>query len=240
MSQHAHAHDHTAFIPYPTNRVVGTITNPDEARAAVDGLVAAGFNEDSIDVLHGEKDLHRLDPTGLEHGLFAVMQRTLIRGAVGSEFRHLNHQVEDLRAGKCVVMVLARERKARDVAADILHLHGAEFVGFYGRWAYEALPGSYASHSAPPGKYDINIEQETIRIQIEPHATTVIGAAGTSKAIATSIGEGLVLVSWVNADNTVHVHVVDSSDGIVYTSVTPHAGPPRHSKSAIIPPSLFA
>jgi uncharacterized protein (TIGR02246 family) len=37
-------------------------------------------------------------------------------------------------------MVLTKRRVLRVVAADILHQHGAEFVGFYGRWAVEDLP----------------------------------------------------------------------------------------------------
>jgi hypothetical protein len=36
-------------------------------------------------------------------------------------------------------MVLAKEREQRTVAADILNAHGADFVGFYGRWAWEGL-----------------------------------------------------------------------------------------------------
>ena len=38
-----------------------------------------------------------------------------------------------------VIMVLAKEREKRNVAADILNSHGAEFVGFYGRWAWQSL-----------------------------------------------------------------------------------------------------
>jgi uncharacterized protein (TIGR02246 family) len=41
-----------------------------------------------------------------------------------------------------VIMVLMKRRVQRTVAADILHQHGAEFVGFYGRWAWEGLPAS--------------------------------------------------------------------------------------------------
>ena len=50
------------------------------------------------------------------------------------------------RAGRWVIMVLAPKREARTIAGDILSVHGAEFVGFYGRWAWEGLtkqrPGS--------------------------------------------------------------------------------------------------
>ena len=135
-----HGHERGDFIPYPTHRVVGTIVDPKDARAAIEGLLSAGFQTADIDILHGEKDLHRLDPTGAEHGFLAQFQRTLIRIAGhAEEFKHLRHHVDDVRAGRFVIMVLAKEREKRNVAADILNSHGAEFVGFYGRWAWQSL-----------------------------------------------------------------------------------------------------
>jgi uncharacterized protein (TIGR02246 family) len=128
------------FIPYPTNRVVGTIAEAKDADAAVEALVEAGFDRPSIDVLRGEDGLRRLDPTGAEHGVLERLQRAVIRmGAHVEEYQHLMRHVEDVRAGRCVVMVLAPRLEARTVAADILNAHGAEFVGFYGRWAWQGL-----------------------------------------------------------------------------------------------------
>ena len=86
-----------------------------------------------------EKDLHRLDPTGEEHGVLAQLLRSLIRIAGPAEgFKHLSRHVDDVRAGRYVIMVLVKEREKRHVAADILNSHGAEFVGFYGRWAWQS------------------------------------------------------------------------------------------------------
>ena len=50
------------FIAYPTNRVVGTIVDPEHARAAIEALLHAGFARQDIDILHGEEDLHRPIP----------------------------------------------------------------------------------------------------------------------------------------------------------------------------------
>lgn len=127
------------FRPYPTNCVVGTVGDADTARAAIDALLQAGFGRQDIDILHGEKDLERLDPTGTEHGFLAQFHRTLIRTFDLEEFKHLTHHVEDVRAGRFVIMVLTKRRVQRIVAADILNRYGAEFVGFYGRWAWEDL-----------------------------------------------------------------------------------------------------
>ena len=128
------------FISYPTNRVVGTVADANNAQTAIDALLEAGFDREDIDILHGEADVHRLDPTGTEHGFLAQFQRTLIRTAgPAEEYRHLTRHVEDVRAGRFVIMVLAPRREQRMVAADILNAHGAEFIGFYGRWAWEGL-----------------------------------------------------------------------------------------------------
>jgi uncharacterized protein len=128
------------FIPYPTDRVVGTIDDPADTRTAIDTLVRAGFTRDDIDVLHGEAGLERLDPAGTDHGFLARFQRTLIRTAgPAEEYRHLRRHVDDVRAGRFVVMVLAKQTPERDLAAQILSSHGAGFIGFYGRWAYRAF-----------------------------------------------------------------------------------------------------
>lgn len=136
----SHGDQSGQFIPYPTHRVVGTIADPKEARAAIEALLVAGFERQDIDILHGEEALHRLDAAGAEHGFLAQFQRTLIRATrPAEEFKHLSHHIDDVRAGRFVIMVLAKERPKRNVAADILNSHGAEFVGFYGRWAWQSL-----------------------------------------------------------------------------------------------------
>jgi predicted SnoaL-like aldol condensation-catalyzing enzyme len=136
------------FIAYPTHRVVGAIADPGDARNAIDALSKAGFRPDEIDVLHGEEDLRRLDPTGAEHGFLARFQRTLIRyGAPVEEYQHLRRHVDDVRAGRLVIMVLAKTRERRDTAADILNAHAAAFVGFFGRWAWESLDASRVAPS---------------------------------------------------------------------------------------------
>jgi uncharacterized protein (TIGR02246 family) len=137
--------DRRNFIRYPLNRVVGTVGDAGKAGAAVEALLRAGFNREDIDILHGEEDLQRLDPTGVEHGFLAQFQRTLIRTFELEEFKQLTHHVEDVRAGKFVIMVLTKRRLQRMLAADVLHQHGAEFVEFYSRWACEELPASAQS-----------------------------------------------------------------------------------------------
>lgn len=224
------------FIAYPTNRVVGTITDAAAARRAVDALAAAGFAPDAIDVLHGKQDLHRLDPTGEEHGLFARLQRALINAASGSEIKHLNYHVDDVRAGKSVLMVVAPDDRSRDRAAAILHTHGAEFVGFYGRWAYQSIPGGAATPAAQQHQaYDIALDGATSRVRFEEGVATTLDSPGPP-GVVTAIGPGLFLVSWPVGAGTATVHVVDVDAAIVYASfATPDGSPPRHVKGTISP-----
>jgi hypothetical protein len=131
------------FISYPMNRVVGTIADAQSAQAAIEALIRAGVDREDIDVLHGQEDLNRLDPSGAEHGFLAQFQRTLIRlaGPV-EESAHLRRHIEDVRAGRFVIMVLAKAPDRRELVAGILNDHGAEFIGFCGRWAWKAFAGS--------------------------------------------------------------------------------------------------
>ena len=162
------------FIPYPMNRVVGTVADAKAARAAIDALLQAGFARQDIDLLHGEAGAQRLDPEGTEHGFLAQFQRTLIRTAgQNEEYKHLMRHAEDVGAGRFVLMVLARQREQRTLAADILNAHGAEFVGFYGKWAWEGL-----TTGTPP--------------------STETGAAGQRHAFATRADEipSLFVEAW--------------------------------------------
>ena len=163
------------FISYPTNRVVGTISDAASARSAVEELLQAGVDREDIDVLHGEGDLHRLDPSGAEHGFLAQFQRTLIRlaGPV-EEAAHLRHHVEDVRAGRFVIMVLAKDQDRRDLVAGILNAHGAEFMGFYGRWAWSSMSGAhvgrtdaYAIKSERGQSYETEIDGLTFRLNFD-------------------------------------------------------------------------
>lgn len=139
------------FIPYPTNRVVGTVADAARAHGAVEALLQDGFDPEDIEILHGEAAVQRLDPTGAAHGFFARVQRTLIRAASpAEEYRYLMHHVEDIRAGRFVIMVLAKQRERRMLAADILNVHGAEFIGFYGRWAWVGYSPATATTQVAP------------------------------------------------------------------------------------------
>jgi Ca2+-transporting ATPase len=134
------------FIPYPFERVVGTIAEATNAQAAIEMLLREGFQESDIDVLGGEEDLHRLDPTGSEHGFLARFLRALIRTlGPAEEFKHLSRHGDDVRAGRFVIMVLAKDgfrflSQFQDVLVILLLIATAVSAGL---WMFErdaALP----------------------------------------------------------------------------------------------------
>ena len=167
------------FISYPTNRVVGTIADAPSARRAIEALLREGVEREAIDVLHGDDDVHRLDPAGAEHGWLAKFQRTLIRlAAPVEEYAHLRHHVEDVRAGRFVIMVLAKDQHRRDLVAGVLNAHGAEFIGFYGQWAWTSMAGSVPEKSGPPRHgadrtFETNLDGVVFRLRFDFEKKTV-------------------------------------------------------------------
>lgn len=224
-------HQPDDFIAYPTNRVVATLVDPTHARAAIEALLQVGFARQDIDILHGEEDLHRLDPTGAEHGFLAQFQRTLTR-TISDEYRHLRHYVEDVRAGRSVIMVLAKKRDKREAAADILSTHGAESVEFYGRWSWQEMephPAAPDDGSLPdptPGRtYEILIDGAATRVRLdsESRATILRGSAGSrdlSRLLITYLKPWLLMITWQESDRTTNVHVYDFESGQAHAVVS--------------------
>jgi MoaF-like len=224
-------HQPDDVIAYPTNRVVGAIVDPQQARAAIEALLQAGFARQDIDILHGEEDLHRPDPAGTEHGFLAQFQRTLIR-KLGDEYKHLRHYVEDVRAGRSVIMVLAKPRDRRETAADILGTHGAESVEFYGRWSWHSLephaaaPTDESIRDPTPGRiYEVHLGETTIRVRMDSESRVTIlrrsaGHPDLSRILITYLKPHLLMITWQEADRTTHVHVYDFESGEVHAVVS--------------------
>jgi hypothetical protein len=229
MPSDVHAPD--AFIAYPTNRVVGTIVDPQQAEAAIEALLGAGFARQDIDILHGEEDLHRPAPAG---GPFlAQFQRTLIH-TLGDEDKHLRHYIDDVRAGRNVIMVLAKKRDKREAAADILGHHGAASVEFYGRWSWHHLE----PHHTPPADdtrgdpasgrtYEVTLDGKNITVRLDsPDRMTILrkaaGASDISRIPVTYLKPQMMMIIWQDLGQTSHVHVYDFESGEAH-SVVSHA-----------------
>jgi molybdenum cofactor biosynthesis MoaF-like protein len=228
MAGDVHLED--AFIAYPTNRVVGTIVDPKHARAAIEALLQIGFAREDIDILHGEEDLHRSNPTGAEHRFLGEFQRTLIH-TIADEYKHLRHLVDDVRAGRWVIMVLAKKRDKREAAADILGIHGAESIEFYGRWAWHSLeshpaaPDDSISDPAPGRTYEIHVGGTETRVRLDTDTRMTIlrrsgGAPDLSRIPVTHLKPHLLMITWQELDRTTNVHVYDFETGEAHAVVS--------------------
>jgi hypothetical protein len=131
-------HDDSDFIFYPTNKVVGIIDDPDDAKAALRDLKAAGFTTDDIEVLTGKEGAHRIDPTGEVHGTSARIIRWLQKFG-DMEPEHVRRHEQELLAGHYGIGVTAKEPEARERVRKILKSHNGHFINFYGEWVIEAL-----------------------------------------------------------------------------------------------------
>jgi MoaF-like len=225
----SHAQHPDDFIAYPTNRVVGTIADPKDARAAVEALLQAGFAPEEIDILQEEKDLHRPDPVATDHRFLAQFQRTVIRTLagdykhlrLGEEYAHLRRYIDDVRAGRSVMMVLAKKREKREAAADILSTHGATFIEFYGKWSWQPLE----PHGATPGRtYEIDLGGTATHVRLDSASTATIlrksaGRPDLSHLPVTPLRPQLLMIAWQEADRTTNVHVYDFENGHAHAVV---------------------
>lgn len=221
------------FVPYPYNRVGGTFDDPAVVRHAIEALAKAGFRPEDIGVLHGEEGLHRLDLTGTEHGVLAQIQRTLVRTlAPVEEYQHLRHHVDDVRAGRFVIMVLAHDATRRAVAQDVLSAHGADFIVFYGRWSMETLrkargtaPGTGSVDQTAATTYETEIDGTDVHVRMTSASSAAVSDPSTDSAQSVAahvaqVGGGLLMLSWQNTDRTTVVQVQDVANHRAYTTLT--------------------
>jgi len=255
MATTSDVHPPDDFIAYPTNRVVGTIADPQHARAAIEALLHAGFAQQDIDILHGEQDLHRPEVPGTEHRFLGQFQRTVIQKLageyrhlrLGEEFDHLRRYIDDVRAGRSVVMVVAKKREKREAAADILSAHGADLIEFYGRWSWQAIePHAAARLDSPlrgsiPGRtYEIDLGGTATHVRLESASTATIlrkttGAPDLSHLAVTELRPNLLMVAWQEPDRTTHVHVYDFESGEAHSVVGHGEGRVRRARGTVRP-----
>jgi hypothetical protein len=230
-----------SFIDYPINRVAGTIADRSDAEAAVEALLQAGIDADDIDVLHGDAGLQRLDPTGAGHGLLARFQRALIHVAgVNEESAALTRHVNDLRAGRFVIMVRARAADERQIVAAVLKAHRATFIGFFGRWTLSAMQHGGASHRAAADSvvnhtYEAGVDGSATRLRVEPGYAVEVTPAGLSpiRVTATTIAPGIFITAWQEPERNTVVQVNDTNTAKAYATIIAPNGQARQANGTL-------
>ena len=130
----------TDFTFDPANKVVGSIDDAGEARAALCDLRAAGFTAGEIHLLTNEEAARTAGVGGGEREVLVhIFHPTQTVPTFYDAPVIVSRVEEELLAGHYLVGVAAGDEGARQKARDILKSHGGHFIYFYGRWAAEAL-----------------------------------------------------------------------------------------------------
>ena len=131
-------YDDERALKNPVNQVVAVLSPETSLQKVIAALHAAGFSEESIGVLRGEKDAHKLDPASGRHGWLARLAK------IGPNFgdldeKYMRSYAGALRAGSTVIAVVAEPGDKRREVADLLKRFGASHVNSYGMFSIEAL-----------------------------------------------------------------------------------------------------
>ncbi len=125
------------LLTAPINRVTALMDDPDEAVAAMEDLVQAGFQRDQIFVLCGPKGAERMDVSGKHHGLRGRLYRFVER-ALGELGDVVAGRAEHMAGGGLWMSVPATEDQKSRVA-DILGRHGGHGMLHHGKFHWVEL-----------------------------------------------------------------------------------------------------
>src|SRR3954447_22788090 len=114
----------------PHHRVIAHLASPDEAAAAVDALLDAGFPRDDVFVLCGDDAVRRLDPTGRHHGLRGRVVRALEHVFEAEDL--LDEDAAHLQSGGVIVAAPAHALDERTTAIRVLREHGGTDMRYHG------------------------------------------------------------------------------------------------------------
>jgi hypothetical protein len=118
-------------FPYPGGNVVGVLLDDPALDNARERLEQAGFGPDRYDVLHGERDVARIDVKGEAHGLAGTIIRRL-QAVLSDDADHVRQYAEHLRGGHYLVGVsVGDDELAKQRAADALRAADAQFLNYY-------------------------------------------------------------------------------------------------------------
>jgi hypothetical protein len=131
-------YDDERALKNPVNQVVAALSPETDLQKVISALHDAGFPEDAIGVLRGQKDAHKLDRASGRHGWLARLAK------IGPNFGDLDEEylkgyADALHAGSTVMAVVAEPGSKRREVAALLKRFGASNVNSYGMFTIEAL-----------------------------------------------------------------------------------------------------
>jgi hypothetical protein len=124
------------FRHRPVNEIAAILPNKEAVRAAIEDLETANVDISTIRVLHGEKGVQILDPTGAEHGLGTQIVRWLQR--LGYDRNILDVYEEALEKGESLITVPCDPADSRPLGRLMLP-YGAHGIIYFGPGTAETL-----------------------------------------------------------------------------------------------------
>jgi hypothetical protein len=125
-------------FPYPRQFVGGLFDGEQELNGALEELERLGLGSDSYEVLHGEQDARRLDPTGEAHGVAGKLIRAL--QSVSYEREHVRRHADHLQGGGYLLGVFVGYDEAlKQRVANAMRKRGGEFINYYADPYMESL-----------------------------------------------------------------------------------------------------
>jgi hypothetical protein len=124
------------FRHRPVNEIAAILPNKEAVKSAIKDLETANVDVSTIRVLHGEKGVQILDPTGAEHGLGTQIVRWLQR--LGYDRNILDVYEEALDRGESLITVPCDPADSRPLRRLML-LHGAHGIIYFGPGTAETL-----------------------------------------------------------------------------------------------------
>jgi hypothetical protein len=122
----------------PVNQVVAVFAPEIDTEEIVSLLHQAGISEESVGVLAGRQDAHKLDAASGKHGWFAKLAQ--IGPSFGDLDAHnLRNYAKALQTGRTVMAVVAEPGSKRREIADLLKRQGAMYINSYGMFSIEGL-----------------------------------------------------------------------------------------------------
>ena len=135
----SHRSANSEFTFNPTNKVVGSIDDADDVKAALHDLRTAGFTAKEVELVTDEEGARRIGTSGDGDVIPHVFDSTQKVPAFYDAPIIVRRIEQELRSSHYLIGVVAKDKEARERAREILKSHGGHFINFYGRFAAEAL-----------------------------------------------------------------------------------------------------
>ena len=124
----------------PTDKVVGIVDDPNDAKQALRELRAAGFTTAEVELLSDEAGARRIDLSDAEHEVTLHIFRSTQNVPAYYDAPGLLQRIEkELMEGHYFIGVYSEDSPSRERAHEILKSHSGHFINFHGRWAAQAL-----------------------------------------------------------------------------------------------------